>query len=731
VETLGTLEKLLEEVTKGNLLIHIPKKLRETKIGGIFRLIVLGIRQSIIEVRKETKSIAKSSAEISAMSQQGSRSAEMETQTVESISTSIQQVAENLREVMQNIRLQVDSLDHVFTAIEKMIVLSQDINEGVELLSSLAESTAQSIEEIYDFTKEIKAHAQSSAQISETVSNEAKDGLTSVGSVIAGIYIIKTTVEEAATAIQRLGGESERIGNILEVINDVAEQTNLLALNASIIAAQAGEHGRGFSVVANEIKGLAERTTSSTKEIAGIIQSVKTEVAQGMIAIQDCLQSVEEGVSLANQSGEVLKKIVRSIQGAKKMVSTIARATVTQAENTQQVRSSTEQVTQKLEELYTIVKNQAEESSHLTEMANVLKKVTQQIDQSAVTQLQETEAIVHSVEQIQGLVHRNANVAYRLATSSDELGRLESSLAEHIGQFLVSKHQLPRNFDQNYPGIAFVYPGAPFFFTYIYQGIQHILAEEQHFQSLSLDSQEDPVLQTEHINWLMQQSWLKGVILSPVDEHTGTQIVSDVMKHEIPLVVVDRLTKNAHFSVLSDNVEGGTCAAEMLREKISANSIVLVCGSRNITSIFNRIEGFFTKAKSYHWQVVEVFTSSLDIEQAKHSILEGFRLNPDADGIFLTNERASFAYLELIQEGNLPKRKLHAVGYDMTPKIVEAIADERLLGTIFQDPARLGSVAAQELLTLFQQPQADRSLTPKEILVPVKVITRCRVPYLV
>ena len=162
----------------------------------------------------------------------------------------------------------------------------------------------------------------------------------------------------------------------------------------------------------------------------------------------------------------------------------------------------------------------------------------------------------------------------------------------------------------------------------------------------------------------------------------------------------------------------------MLREKLTGNNIVLVCGSRNITSIFNRMDGFFKKARLYHWQIVEIFTSAMNTKAVKQSLLEGFRQNPNAEGIFLTNENASIAYLELLREGKLPQKQLHAVSYDINAGIAQAITDGKLLGTIFQDPARLGDVAAQELLSLLQQSQTEDPSTPREVLVPVKKITR-------
>ncbi len=724
--TLDAIERVLKKIARGDLLINIPKDLRKTNLGKTIRAMVTGTRQSVVRIRKEVKHISMVSAKIAAMSQQGSRNAETETQAIESISFSIHQVAENLREVMQQIKLQIDSLDDTFSAIEKMLTSIDDINQGIEILSASAEATSQSISEIHDFTKKIEAHAQSSAQISEAVSNEAKEGLHAVGAVIEGIHTIKDTVENVGTAIQRLGNESERIGEILEVINDVAEQTNLLALNASIIAAQAGEHGRGFAVVAGEIKDLAERTRASTKEIAEIIRAVQTEAAQGMTEMSRCLQAVDKGVVLANQSGTVLEKIVQSIQTVKEMVSTMVEATVTQTENSQRVKEATKQVTKKLEELYTIVNDQTQESTQIADVTNFLKKITQQIDQSAITQLQETDTIVHSIEGIQNLVQRNAKIAHQLAAASDELGELESNLAGNIGQFLVTKHRLPPDFDPGRPTIAFVCPEAPYFFMDIYRGIQKI-SSEKHFQSVALEVRNDPVLQVEHINWLMQQYWLKGIVLAPVDEQTGERIVIDIMKHKIPLVVVDCPVKNASILVLSNNTQGGECAAEILRGELTEASTVLVCGPRHINSIFNRMDGFFKKATWYQWQVVEVFTPVLEIQEAKQSILEELLLNPDAEGIFLTNEDASLAYLELLQEGKLPERQIHGVSYDINTKIAESIADGRLLGTVFQDPAKIGCTAVQELMTLLQRPTESAS-SLKEVLVPVKKITKENLP---
>lgn len=235
------------------------------------------------------------------------------------------------------------------------------------------------------------------------------------------------------------------------MINDVAEQTNLLALNASIIAAQAGEHGRGFSVVAGEIKELAERTRTSTEEIADIVGAVQAEVTQGMTAMQSCLKAVDGGVDLANASGNMLKKIVRGIQASRKMISTMASATVTQTENSSQLKAFTEEMSAILTDVYATITKQAQGTTRLTKGMQSLKHTALQIDQMAAIQLQEADTLVQEMAHVQNLVKNNSQMFHQFVQFPEALGELESHLVEHLGQFFVTSQKVPRDFDPNRP----------------------------------------------------------------------------------------------------------------------------------------------------------------------------------------------------------------------------------------------------------------------------------------
>ncbi len=155
---------------------------------------------------------------------------------------------------------------------------------------------------------------------------------------------IASSVRETAQKVQELGSRSDQIGKIVGVIDDIADQTNLLALNAAIEAARAGEQGRGFAVVADEVRKLAERTTKATKEIAEMIQSVQTETRGAVEKMQSGTQQVEKGVEVTAKAGESLKQIIGQADHVGEMVTHIATAATEQSSATEQVNANMEQI---------------------------------------------------------------------------------------------------------------------------------------------------------------------------------------------------------------------------------------------------------------------------------------------------------------------------------------------------------------------------------------------------
>ncbi|MCE1189022.1 MAG: methyl-accepting chemotaxis protein [Ignavibacteria bacterium] len=161
--------------------------------------------------------------------------------------------------------------------------------------------------------------------------DQAKNGVTIVGKSIDGMNQIARVVNNSAETVFRLGQNTDKIGEIIDVIDDIADQTNLLALNAAIEAARAGEQGRGFAVVADEVRKLAERTTLATKEISGMIRQIQSETRLAVDAMKEGTTEVESGLKLVNEAGTMLDVIVLGAVSLRDIITQVAAASEEQS----------------------------------------------------------------------------------------------------------------------------------------------------------------------------------------------------------------------------------------------------------------------------------------------------------------------------------------------------------------------------------------------------------------
>jgi methyl-accepting chemotaxis protein len=233
--------------------------------------------------------------------------------TSESSSSTMQLIA-SIEEVAMNVETLSQAIEDVSSSITEMAASIRAIDGSVANLVDASVTTADSVASMDASIRQIEKNATDSAKISSELLKDAEIGRASVDATIAGMSEIKRSSVITSQAISTLSEKASDIGSILSVIDEVAEQTNLLALNAAIIAAQAGEHGKGFAVVAEEIKELAERTSSSTKEIAKVIAAVQQEVNRAVDSISLAEQSIADGEQLSCQSGEALAKILDGVE---------------------------------------------------------------------------------------------------------------------------------------------------------------------------------------------------------------------------------------------------------------------------------------------------------------------------------------------------------------------------------------------------------------------------------
>jgi methyl-accepting chemotaxis protein len=263
----------------------------------------------------------------------------------------------NIRRIIGEINITTGSLA---SSSEEFSATSDDMTKGIHQLSSQTEQVVIAMTEVSQTIMDMAKNASQAAEGSKNASDSATKGKNTVDTTAADMINIAKTVQEAASTIEELGRSSAQIGEIVAVINGIADQTNLLALNAAIEAARAGEQGRGFAVVADEVRKLAERTGQATKDIAHRIQSIQKAAAESVNAMKKGSDEVEKGVALAREASISLGTIVTASANAMDMVQRIAAAT-------EQQSTATEEVTQTMEGISGITR----QSSASTEQIKV------------------------------------------------------------------------------------------------------------------------------------------------------------------------------------------------------------------------------------------------------------------------------------------------------------------------------------------------------------------------
>jgi methyl-accepting chemotaxis protein len=309
-----------ESVAKGDLTVEIEQNSKDEvgQLAGAFKTMVESLRDTIGQVGEASAAVASASNQISSSTEEMAAGAQEQTSQAGEVASAVEEMTKTIVENSRNAGATADTAKHAKVAAE-----------------------------------------QGGAVVEETVK---------------GMNRIAAVVNQSAHTVKALGKSSDQIGEIIGVIDDIADQTNLLALNAAIEAARAGEQGRGFAVVADEVRKLAERTTKATKEIAGMIKQIQGETTGAVNAMEEGTKEVEKGKELADKAGVSLREIVEVSQRVTDMVAQIAAASEEQS-------SASEQISKNVEAISTVTGQTASGTQQIARAAEDLNRLTENLQQ--------------------------------------------------------------------------------------------------------------------------------------------------------------------------------------------------------------------------------------------------------------------------------------------------------------------------------------------------------------
>jgi methyl-accepting chemotaxis protein len=282
-------------------------------------------------------------------------------------------VYEEMRRMVESLKLVMEKVNSsardVSIAAEQLNANAQKTADASQHVVSQSDMVATASEEMAATSADIANNCHQAADSSNSASATAQSGSAIVRETVEGMTRIAAKVRSSAGAVEQLGVRSEQIGQIVGTIEDIADQTNLLALNAAIEAARAGEQGRGFAVVADEVRALAERTTRATREIGEMIKSIQNETKQAVKAMEEGVEEVERGTTGASRSGQALEMILEQINEVTDQVNLIATAAEEQT-------ATTREITNNIHNISSTVQSSAQSSREMSQSSSQLSQLS-------------------------------------------------------------------------------------------------------------------------------------------------------------------------------------------------------------------------------------------------------------------------------------------------------------------------------------------------------------------
>ena len=402
VAYLRDMAAVAKTIAAGDLTVEARPRSEKDVLSISMAHMVANQRSLMVSMKTTAANVANAGQQLSAASEQTARAAQQ-------IASTIQQIAKGASE-------QASSLQETSSGVENLSAAIEQVASGSREQASDVGEAGGTIKKVSTAIANVSANARAGNEEWGKTAESAAEGARKVHETVEGMSKIKTAMDAVSARVSDLGDTSEEIGKIVATIDDIAAQTNLLALNAAIEAARAGEQGRGFAVVADEVRKLAERSSVATKEIAALVGGIQARVGEAVGAMKEGGKDVELGYKLAADAGMALDDILSRSQTVGKQVGQISRAA-------QELEELSSGMVEAIDRISRIVEQNAAATMQMTNGAGTVTKSVENTAGVAQENSAAAEEVSASVQQMSAQVEEALAAAQSLTETASELER--------------------------------------------------------------------------------------------------------------------------------------------------------------------------------------------------------------------------------------------------------------------------------------------------------------------
>ena len=438
-------ERLMLTVSKLNsTAVNVSMAIKQVNLT--YNNVTGGMTRQAEAVREVTRAVQNASRAQAEISDSADKMANF---SVENVSSLIELKA-TAEEIASNTHRLLKATEDLYSVVSQVTQSARAISKTANGALTAVEDTSASVEEIGASIREVEEHARESSKMAGTVQEITSDtGMTTIMNAVEGMDNIATEVQKSFEIVQRLELRSTDIEKVLSVIKDVTEQTSLLSLNAAILAAQAGEYGKSFSVVADEISALSDRTASSTREIGGIVKSIQRDIKDAGSSINSAKTKVDEGNGLVLTVGNVLKDILTASEHSTFMTKAIERATEEQSRGLKQITGAIEDIRKMMKNIAKATGEQDKALSFLLDSVGEVKDVADMTKRGTEEQAIGTKGISRNLElanertaKINDAVANQQKMNDMIASTMDQINGIGNATVKDMEEVSASLNTL-------------------------------------------------------------------------------------------------------------------------------------------------------------------------------------------------------------------------------------------------------------------------------------------------